>query len=562
MSNKKDKLGQVIQNFFLKAANVIIQSRSSNELEETAINIRVNKWFNLETFDLPREDLKPWKSTQNTSPIVIETYLDLRGLTIKQSVILKDEQENPWSVNMKKSEIVMERWLIELDPSGSNDVNTELPLLYKKLIIVFRYLYTITKLLPLSKLQKRLTKVNLTKSPLKIGFRVLDGNRPIISKGRIGLSKPIMNTSEDHLTQKIITPVSTTVGTLKISVSYRNHVDFELIDNEETLSSHFQHIDKARNLTSNTLKKAFKAGATSPTSTSPLTRKDSGASIVQALKIQRSGSIGVPNSSFPKSITSSVGSTHAMMFPGSNPTNEQLSSSGSTPKYSSSFLKIQRRSSLRRSSSVEKSGTLTSNDRNTPSSFRTSSMQDADLNDFVKLIEGKQDLKLSYSPNVQDTLGKFQLMKTKNDQLGESMTASMYSKSTSPQPQSNISSISQRSPRPSITGLPPRHASLIQSLRQLSTSPMKRLDHNSSSESLLADQRGTTSQPLTRHSSISPKPRSHRSFSIGPSNPTIAETTTHARMHKASETHDQIGTGKEEEDDDLLFAMSDMNLPK
>lgn len=563
-SNKRDKLSQVVQNFFLKAANVITQSRSS--LEDNLGASRLNKWFNLDMYDAPREELKQWKNFngKSCSPIVIETYLDLRELNLNQSLLLKDDEGNTWNINTKKTEIVMERWLIEMDSNSHDELNFELPLLYKKLIITFRYLYTITKLLPTYTLLKRLTKIKLTKTPLKIGTRILDGYRPIVSKGRIGLSKPIIGNIDDHLVQKTISPVSTTIGVLKISVSYRNHTDFQLIDNEETLSNHFLNIDRTKTA-SIPLKKAFKVGTASPPNSSPLGRNNSTASLAQVLRNQRTGSNSGASTSIPKSITSSIGSVYGIPVSNSN----DLSSSGSTPKYSSSFGKITRRSSIRRSSSVER-GTPSSLERGTPSSLRNPSSGiyvDEDLNDFVKLIDSKPDLRLKYSPNIHDSLGKFQSMKTKNDMLSDSLSASIFSKSSSPPP----------------GGPPGAHQGRNMSISPKSNSqyplaiPARLLEGDSSNESLsgLRETRSNSSN-VSRIGSSSPASilrRSNKSFSIGPSNPTIAATATHAKMHKTTTNSIDSITGRvksttnehkqdDDDDDDLLFAMSDMNLPK
>lgn len=566
-SNKRDKFSQVVQNFFLKAANVITQSRSSLEDNKNVLSSsKLNKWFNLDMFDYPRDDLKQWRNYNGKplSPIVVETYLDLRELNLNQSLVLKDDEGNSWNINTKKTEVVLERWLIEMDTNVSDEINSELPLLYKKLIVTFRYLYTITKLLPTYQLIKRLMKIKLTKSPLKVNTRILDGYRPIVSKGRIGLSKSIISNLDDHLIQKTISPVSTTMGVLKISVSYRKHTNFQLIDNEETLSNHFLNIDRTKT-SSIPLRKAFKAGTASPPNSSPLGRNNSNASLAQVLRNQRSGSTGGPGTSIPKSITSSIGSVYGIPVPNSN----DLSSSGSTPKYSSSFGKITRRSSIRRSSSVER-GTPSSIERGTPSSLRNPSSGyyvDEDLNDFVKLIDSKPDLRLSYSPNIQDSLGKFQSMKTKNDMLGDSLSASIFSKSSSPPPLGGYSTTTQGR----NMSVSPKSAS-----QYIPAIPSRLLEGNSSNESLGLRETRSNSANVSRIGSSSPASilrRSNKSFSIGPSNPTIAATATHAKMHKTTTNSIDSITGKarsttsehkqdDEDDDDLLFAMSDMNLPK
>lgn len=563
--HKKDKFGQVMQNFFLKTANVIHQSRNDSEISGPlgASSTKTNKWFNLETQDSPREELKQWKSSpQQLLPLVVETYLDLRELNTKQSLVLKDEDGTSWTVNTKKTEIVLERWLIELDKSEASDDNNELPSLYKKLIVTIRYIYTLSRLLPSYKLMKRLSRVKLTKSPLAIRTRVLDGSRPIVSKGRIGLSKNIIISSSDHLVQKKVTPVITSAGSLRVSVSYRKQINFELNDSEETLSNHFLHIDKTRTASSSSgppsssLRKAFKSGNTMapntvagpPPGTSPLAKNDSSSSITTTLKFQRSGSTGaaapiaVNPISVPKSVSSSMSSTH-------NPVND-LSSSGSTPKYSSSFGKVVRRSSLRRSST------------STPTSFepRTTVSSDEDLNEFVKMLDNRVELQLSYSPNVQDSLTKFQLMKGKNELLGESLSKSVRFSSASPPPVA-IGSHSRnysKSP-PSAFGsykLSPLNPSKMYETGSTSGNSSESLPH-------LADSNGFAS----RFGSASPASVLKRN--IGPSNPTIASTNTHAKMyrniHSASESAVAVAapaSDYHDEEDDLLFTMSDMNVPR
>lgn len=258
------KLTQVIQNFFSKSVQIVLQSRiqseSHNKEEQLKVggdvgghnvSSKINKWFNLHMYNdnLPKEELKLWKNINDVSqmpPMIIEVYLDLRQLTAIQTVILRDDNGNPWTVakgGSKKHEVVLERWLIEFDANTvSGTIVDELPLIYKQAIILFRSLYGYTRLMPTFKLKK-----NLNKSNLNIGCKILDGKQPISSKGRIGLSKSIiphqMLTTESHMSHKHFLPIQTTLGTLKISIAYRNHHEFSIHDNEELLSTHFVNID-------------------------------------------------------------------------------------------------------------------------------------------------------------------------------------------------------------------------------------------------------------------------------------------------------------------------------
>lgn len=257
------KLTQVIQNFFSKSIQIVVQSRVQSDSYKTVerrkigdnegpnTGSKINKWFNLHLYNdtIAKEDLKLWKSCNDLSripPMIIEIYLDLRQLTARQTVVLRDDNGNPWTVakgGSKKQEVVLERWLIEFDGNNvSGSIVDELPLIYKQAIILFRSLYGYTRLMPAFKLKRSLKKSNLS-----LGSKVLDGKQPISSKGRIGLSKSIiphqMLTTESHMSHKHFSPIQTTLGTLKVSIAYRNHYEFSIHDNEELLSTHFINID-------------------------------------------------------------------------------------------------------------------------------------------------------------------------------------------------------------------------------------------------------------------------------------------------------------------------------
>lgn len=204
--------------------------------------------------DAVKEDLRLWKSASDLSalpPMIIETYLDLRQVHPRDIVILKDDNGNPWSVTKggsKKHEVVLERWLIEFDRADvSGSVIDELPLIYKQAIILFRSLYAYARLMPAYRLNKACLQSKSKNLSLSLGNKILDGKQPISSRGRIGLSKSIiphqMLTSESHITHKHFAPIQTTLGTLKVSIAYRNHHNFVIHDNEEMLSNHFLNMD-------------------------------------------------------------------------------------------------------------------------------------------------------------------------------------------------------------------------------------------------------------------------------------------------------------------------------
>ncbi|KAG5363773.1 Autophagy-related protein 13 [Yarrowia sp. B02] len=257
--SSKSKLNQVVQNFFSKATQVVVQARLNPRAREKSDKHKLNKWFNLETDELEayRDDLKLWRSidiytVDKMPPVVVETYLDMRHLSPNQTLVLEDASGKRWNASFggRKTEVVLERWVIEIQrpehSQSSPASSTELPMAYKKCILLFRALYTYCRLLPAWTLQKRLSKSKLSTSPLRIGCRVLNGSQPISSRGRVGLSKLIAGSSEQHLQTFSFDPVEIPSGVFKISVSYRVNTNFAVDDSEAMLSSQFLRIDEEK----------------------------------------------------------------------------------------------------------------------------------------------------------------------------------------------------------------------------------------------------------------------------------------------------------------------------
>lgn len=256
------KLVVVMQNFFTKALQIVVLARSVAEsmlanYNDSGQSSKINKWFNLNvpstSDEWLRGEIKQWRAQAESSGLpsmIIETYLDLRQISGQEIVVLEDDNGGSWSVvegGSKKKEVVVERWLIEFDRTVAlSAASDELPLIYKQAIVLLRVLYTITRLLPAYKLKKFVTKL-LSKN-LTVRNRFVDPKQPISSKGRIGLSKSIiphqMLLTESHMTQRSFDPIETTLGSLRVSVSYRNHYKFKVQDKEERLSNHFLISDK------------------------------------------------------------------------------------------------------------------------------------------------------------------------------------------------------------------------------------------------------------------------------------------------------------------------------
>ncbi|CAK7264965.1 autophagy protein 13 [Sporothrix epigloea] len=153
------KLDQIIQNFHLKAAVLIIQSRIPVTPSGGARPRKTNKWFQIETDDIDdfKDELKTWKYCggfeNRPPPMIIETYLDASRLATGQALVVIDENGKRWDalealnssdlsqsgsgssssgrsdsnkIRSRSTEIILERWKVELKciPSllkGSSD---------------------------------------------------------------------------------------------------------------------------------------------------------------------------------------------------------------------------------------------------------------------------------------------------------------------------------------------------------------------------------------------------------------------------------------------------------
>ena len=153
----------------------------------------------LDDTDTLRTELSPFRTATFAPspptphpPLILEVTLDTRDLTPQQTLILVSSQtgqrhtiDSPSHRWLRGSEIVLEQWYIDLigpPKQGAPD----LPVVYKKAVVLFRRVFTEARLLPVWRLKRRLGKVKLN-AVLKLRVRVAGSD----SKGRIGISVPL-----------------------------------------------------------------------------------------------------------------------------------------------------------------------------------------------------------------------------------------------------------------------------------------------------------------------------------------------------------------------------------
>ncbi|POS83808.1 hypothetical protein EPUL_005178 [Erysiphe pulchra] len=261
------KLDKIIQNFHIKAAILVLQSRISLPIIITQEGTKkVNKWFQIETDEtnLFRQELSTWKQCGSYSgrppPLIIETYIDASSLTKSQSLVLVTDTGKRYDAlealnsaggedlrHAKKcSEITLERWKFELGDLPHHDVydfGSTLPTIYKKFIVFFRSLYATTKFVPAGRLVRTLTKNCSVGSPIKVNCRILNGKAP--SNTFDALTFPIFENGKIPVTTDyVLGTTETPVGQVYAIVSYRQDCDFRIDNSEALLSSRFMGADE------------------------------------------------------------------------------------------------------------------------------------------------------------------------------------------------------------------------------------------------------------------------------------------------------------------------------
>ncbi|KAJ4295417.1 autophagy protein 13 [Kalmusia sp. IMI 367209] len=262
------KVNQVIQNFFTKAALTIIASRTllPQSFNKDG-NLRQNKWFNvvLDDTDLLTPDLQEWKTMDAVAgqhpALCIEIFLDTKNLGHKQSLVIHDEQDKKWDVadalNVpvestsrppsrvgKSTQLVLERWKIHVGDKHAvhpSELSDPLPNVYKKAVVLFRSLYAYLRFIPAFKYYKSIAKQPANHPSLKLNFRISNGD--FKSPRPDTLSIPLYPSSESVTETQIFTPSNSPVGPLCISVQYRTNCEFSVEDSESLLSSHFLGLD-------------------------------------------------------------------------------------------------------------------------------------------------------------------------------------------------------------------------------------------------------------------------------------------------------------------------------
>lgn len=212
-----------------------------------------------------QQQLTHWKvmdavSGQHPS-LCIEIYLDIQGLSHKQSLVVHDDEGKRWDAasalnaaeaasrssrrTSKPTQLILERWKINVGDKNlvhPTELNDPLPNVYKKAVVTFRSLFAHLRLMPAFRYNKVIAKQPANSPALKLKYRITDGDDP--QSPYVDTLNLALYPSREPVTENIeFKPTNTPVGPLCVSVQYRASCDFSVDDSESLLSSQFQGLD-------------------------------------------------------------------------------------------------------------------------------------------------------------------------------------------------------------------------------------------------------------------------------------------------------------------------------
>ncbi|CAK9162558.1 unnamed protein product [Ilex paraguariensis] len=244
---------QIITEFFTKSLHIILESRcpyvssrnysgeqvlsspSSSSSSSSSVRPR-DKWFNLALKYCPAalENIDFWRQS-NLEPMLVDVILmqttsdwdpvncspqkrPIRNLSSKDRFPYCWNSEQEEFRGEVKSETIIERWVVQYESrksgrdcgSGSKRSScTSSNILYKKLILLFRSLYVMVRLLPAYKLFRELNSSAQIRT-FNLVYRVSS------------FVEPFTRREEAEMQKFVFTPVDTSCGRLCLSVLYRS----------------------------------------------------------------------------------------------------------------------------------------------------------------------------------------------------------------------------------------------------------------------------------------------------------------------------------------------------
>lgn len=199
------KLQLVIRNAVQKTVELVISARITNHLPPTPTG-GVNRWFNIESMELPavRMQLDGWKQHMS-APLQLDLFLDSSDTPGLREAVSAQGHE--------PSLVLLESWLLQYDPSGALAERIVWPGFYKRFMVLLRSVVAFLRLMPAHRFASALAK---QRGAPVLGYRISVAGGP--ADDSIALGFPASPPPRQHS----FTPPDSQHGKLRISVAYRS----------------------------------------------------------------------------------------------------------------------------------------------------------------------------------------------------------------------------------------------------------------------------------------------------------------------------------------------------
>ena len=222
--------------------------------------------FQIDTEEIQdfREELQLWKTCggleHRPPPLIIEIFIDTSRLSKGQCLVVIDDNGKRWDVSealsvfasssdspaeaqRRRSEVLLERWRIELKGSSMSDADDFgpiLPTIYKKSIIFLRSLFSMSLQSPTQRLANQ-SLCKLAPPVLELRCRVQTFETEYHSFDPI--RHALDHRRSDVATDFVFGDLEVPVGRFYASVTWRNNCTFYIEDSESLLSSQLEMKD-------------------------------------------------------------------------------------------------------------------------------------------------------------------------------------------------------------------------------------------------------------------------------------------------------------------------------
>ncbi|KAI8335857.1 autophagy-related protein 13-domain-containing protein [Chlamydoabsidia padenii] len=218
-------LNSMLQNFYMKTVNIIVQARHSTKMD------RINRWFDLIMLDKAalRVELHFYKSKvyypceEPPPTLTIHIYLDTTHLSQEEVHNIMEDYMHQHNMNPShdKKKIILESWALTFRQSAPilNPSSIDMPRFYKHSIIFFRALHSFARLIPGYSLHRRLQEGD---NRYSLCYRIGTGTCSYLHDELPPDTPLIKGDHQKPPTVYKFSDVLTPIGTLQLKVKYRS----------------------------------------------------------------------------------------------------------------------------------------------------------------------------------------------------------------------------------------------------------------------------------------------------------------------------------------------------